>query len=63
MFWKMVYGKILRKPFSLFYTAIFGSIYVDFLLTSVLQPPKHLKMLKTFYGKRFTPKQTEPKIK
>jgi hypothetical protein len=62
VFWKMVYGKIFRKPFSLFYTAIFRSIYVDFLLTSVLQRLKLLKMLKTFYGKRFTSKQTEPKL-
>jgi hypothetical protein len=59
VFWKMVYGKIFRKPFSLFYTAIFRSIYVDFLLTSVLQRPKRPKMLKTFYRKRFTSKQTE----
>jgi hypothetical protein len=29
----------------------------------VLQRPKHPKILKTFYGKRFTSKQTEPKKK
>ena len=28
----------------------------------VLQRPKRLKMLKTFYEKRFTSKQTEPKF-
>jgi hypothetical protein len=61
MFWKMVYGKIFRKPFSLFYAVIFWSISVNFPLTSVLQRPKRPKMLKTFYGKRFQPKQMEPK--
>ena len=61
VFWKMVYGKKFRKPFSLFSSAIFRSICIRFLLTSVLQHPKRLKMLKTFYGKHFTSKQTEPK--
>ena len=60
VFWKMVYGKIFCKPFSLFYAAIFRSIYVNFPLTLVLQRPKHPKMLKTFSVKRFTSKQTEP---
>jgi hypothetical protein len=32
-----------------FSSAIFQSICIRFLLTSVLQRPKHLKMLKTFY--------------
>jgi hypothetical protein len=49
VFWKMVYGKNFRKPFSLFSSAIFRSISVGFLLTSVLQHPKRPKMLKTFY--------------
>ena len=48
-FWKMVYGKIFRKPFSSIYKAIFRSNYRPFLLTSILQRPKRLKMLKTFY--------------
>jgi hypothetical protein len=61
VFWKMVYEKIFCKPFSLFSSAIFRSICIRFLLTSVLQCPKHLKMLKTFYEKRFTSKQTEPR--
>jgi hypothetical protein len=60
VFWKMVYGKIFRKPFSLFSSAIFRSIFIHFLLTSVLQRPKRPKMLETFYGKHFTSKQTEP---
>jgi hypothetical protein len=59
-FWKMVYGKIFRKPFSSIYKAIFQSNYKPFLLTSVLQRPKRPKMLKTFYEKCFTSKQTEP---
>ena len=61
VFWKMVYGKIFRKPFSLFYAVIFRSISVNFPLTSVLQCPKRSKMLKTFSVKRFTSIQTEPK--
>jgi hypothetical protein len=61
-FWKMVYGKIFRKPFSSIYKAIFRSNFKPFPLTSVLQRPKRPKMLKTFYGKRFTSKQTEPKL-
>ena len=47
VFWKMVYKKNFRKPFSLFYAAIFRSIFVNFPLTSVLQRPKRPKMLKT----------------
>ena len=49
VFWKMVYGKFFHKPFSLFSSAIFRSICICFLLTSVLQRPKRPKMLKTFY--------------
>jgi hypothetical protein len=59
----MVYGKIFRKPFSSIYKAIFRSTYKFFPLTSILQRPKRPKMLKTFYGKRFTSKQTEPESK
>jgi hypothetical protein len=33
----------------------------DFLLTNILQRNKHTQMLKTFSGKYFTVKQTEPK--
>ena len=61
-FWKMVYGKIFRKPFFSIYKAIFRSNYRPFLLTLILQRPKRLKMLKTFYEKHFTSKQTEPKF-
>ena len=49
VFWKMVYGKIFRKPFSLFSSVIFRSICIRFSLTSVLQHPKRPKVLKTFY--------------
>ena len=51
-----------RKPFSSIYKAIFRSKYKFFPLTSILQRPKRPKILKTFYGKRFTSKQTEPKV-
>jgi hypothetical protein len=60
VFWKMVYGKIFRKPFSSIYITIFRSNYKRFPLTLVLQRNKRPKMMKTFYGKRFTSKQTEP---
>ena len=59
-FWNMVYGKNFRAPFSSIYKAIFQSNYKPFPWTSVLQRLKRPKMLKTFYGKRFTSKQTEP---
>jgi hypothetical protein len=35
----------------------------DFLLTNILQRNKHMQMLKTFSGKYFTTKQTEPNSK
>jgi hypothetical protein len=57
-FWKMVYGK--RKPFSVFSFGILRSNENIFGLTFVLHCTKRLQMLKTFYGKRFQPKQTEP---
>ena len=60
VFWKMVYRKKFCKPFSLFSSVIFRSICIRFPLTSVLQRPKCPKMLKTFYEKHFTSKQTEP---
>ena len=62
-FWKMVYGKIFRKPFSSIYKAILRSKTNIFRLTSILRRNKSLQMLKTFYGKRFQSKQTEPKWK
>jgi hypothetical protein len=62
VFWfrKMVYGNIFRKPFSVFSLAILRSNENIFSLTFVLRCNKRLQMLKTFYGKRFQPKQTEP---
>ena len=35
----------------------------DFLLTNILQRNQHTQMLKTFFGKYFTTKQTEPNSK
>jgi hypothetical protein len=61
-FWKMVYGNFFRKPFSVFSFGILRSNTNIFSLTFVLHCNKRLQMLKTFYGKRFQPKQTEPKI-
>ena len=62
-FWKMVYGNIFRKPFSVFSFAILRSKTKIFRLTFVLRCNKRLQMLKMFYRKRFQPKQTEPKLK
>ena len=59
-FWKMVYEKFFRKPFSIFYLGIFRSKDKRFPLTFILQRNKRPKMMKIFYGKRFTSKQTEP---
>jgi hypothetical protein len=59
VFWKMVYGKIFRKPFSSFSLTFFRSKSNVFLLTLVLQRNKRPQMMKTFYEKRFTSKQTE----
>jgi hypothetical protein len=59
-FRKMVYGNIFRKPFSVFSFGILRSNENIFSLTSVLHCTKRLQMLKTFYGKRFQTKQTEP---
>jgi hypothetical protein len=59
-FGKWFTEKNFRKPFSSIYKAIFRSNYKPFPLTSVLQRPKRPKMLKPFYEKRFTSKQTEP---
>ena len=58
-FWKMVYGNIFRKSFSVFSFAILQSKTKIFRLTFVLRCNKRLQMLKTFYGKRFQSKQTE----
>ena len=58
-FWKMVYGNIFRKPFSVFSFSILRSNENIFSLTFVLHCTKRLQMLKTFYEKRFQPKQTE----
>ena len=60
VFWKMVYGKFFRKPFSSFSFAILQSKTNIFGLTFILRRNKRLQMLKTFYGKRFQSKQTEP---
>jgi hypothetical protein len=62
VFWKMVYGNFFRKPFSPFSFAFFLSKSNIFMLTFILRRNKRLQMLKTFYGKRFTSKQKEPKI-
>jgi hypothetical protein len=56
----MVYGKFFRKPFSVFSFTILRSTTNIFSLTFVFRCNKRLQMLKTFYGKRFQPKQTEP---
>ena len=60
LFWKMVYGKIFRKPFSLFYILIFRSKQNIFRWLSILLRTKCPKILKTFSVKRFTSIQTEP---
>jgi hypothetical protein len=59
--WKMVYGNFFRKPFSSFSFAFLRSNTNVFRLTFILRRNKRLQMLKTFYGKRFQPKQTKPK--
>ena len=59
-FWKMVYGKIFRKPFSSIYKVILWSKTNIFRLTSILRRNKRLQILKIFYEKRFQSKQTEP---
>ena len=61
LFWKMVYGNFFRKPFSFFSFVFLRSNTNVFQLTFILRRNKRLQMLKTFYGKRFQPKQTEPK--
>ena len=55
--------KIFRKPFSIFYLRIFRSKDKWFPLTFILQRNKRPKMMKIFYGKHFTSKQTEPNCK
>jgi hypothetical protein len=59
----MVYGNFFRKPFSFFSFAFYGQITNVLRLTFILRRNKRLQMLKTFYGKHFQPKQTEPKPK
>jgi hypothetical protein len=48
VFWKMVYGKFFRKPFSSFSFAILRSKTNIFGLTFILRRNKRLQMLKTF---------------
>ena len=60
VFWKMVYGKFFRKPFSSVSFAILRSKTNIFGLTFIFRQNKRLQMLKTFYEKRFQSKQTEP---
>jgi hypothetical protein len=63
VFWrKMVYEIFFRKPFSFFSKAFYGQITNVLHLTFILRRNKRLQMLKTFYEKRFQPKQTEPKL-
>ena len=59
--WKMLYGNFFRKPFFFFFFAFLRSNTNVFWLTFILRRNKRLQMLKTFYGKRFQPKQTKPK--
>jgi hypothetical protein len=59
-FGKWLTEKFSGKPFSSVYKAILRSNENIFSLTFVLHCTKRLQMLKTFYGKRFQPKQTEP---
>jgi hypothetical protein len=58
---KMVYGKFFRKPFSVFYKAIFRSKEKNFRWLSILPRSKHPAWLKTFSVKRFQSIQTEPR--
>jgi hypothetical protein len=60
LFWKMVYGNFFRKPFSFFSFAFLRSNTNVLQLTSILRHNKRMQILKTFYGKRFQLKQTEP---
>ena len=62
-FWKMIYENFGRKPFIKILKGVFRSTENVFSLTSILQVNKHPQMLKMFYGKYFTAKQTKPKMK
>ena len=53
--------KKICKPFSHFFLKDFPFKDKQFTLTFILQRNKHLQMMKTFYEKCFTSKQTEPK--
>ena len=59
----MVYGNFFRKPFSVFYKAIFRSKEKNFRWLSILPRSKHPAWLKTFSVKRFTSIQMEPNRK
>jgi hypothetical protein len=59
-FGKTIYENFGHKFFSHFLQRVFRSIEIIFRLTSILQQNKHLQMLKIFFKKYFTAKQTEP---
>jgi hypothetical protein len=59
----MIYENFGRKPFTKILKGVFRSTENVFSLTSILQVNKHPQMLKMFYGKYFTAKQTKPKMK
>ena len=61
-FRKMVYEKFFRKPFFKILLRFLRSTENVCMLILILQRNKRPKMMKIFYGKRSTLKQTEPNM-